>query len=182
MAKVDPMMRSIPGYSLTKPKGMWNWDKPPRTTNINAAITKIIDNLEKPHIEEQVSRLMIAGISVEEIVNTVGQMGFAEGEFNPDVAELVKGPVAMYLIGVADKYDIPVRVFANEKEMLEKRRGLDDDTILEIMRERNPALYQFMENKQAEQREMAMMNADEVLEGTFLAEMPEVENEGMEDE
>jgi hypothetical protein len=175
MAKLDPMMRPVPGYSLTQPKGKWDWDKPPRTTDINVAITKIIDNLEKPHVQEQTLKLMVAGVSVEEIVNTVGHMGFANGEFNPDVAELIKGPVAVYMMGLADEFNIPVRVFANQRKMEEQRQGIQDETILEIMRSRNPALYEFLERKQMEQYDNVSMDVDAELEGTFLAEIPEDE-------
>lgn len=180
MEKVDPMMRPVPGYSLTQPRGKWNWDKPPRSVDVDKTVSKIIDNLEKPHIEEQVTRLMVAGISIEEILDTIGQMGFAEGEFNPDVAELMKPAVGLYLLGVADKYNVPVKAYADQKKRDAQRRGLDDETILEIMRERNPALHRFIETKQAEQRDMAMMDVEEELSGSFLAELPaseEMENE-----
>lgn len=140
----DPLNRPVPGWSLTQPKGKWPWDKPPVHSDPDEVIEKLIDNMEAPKTREQIIKLMFAGISIEELVNTVGMMGFAEGQFNPDVAELIKGPLAIYLMGLADENDVPVRVFANEEKLRREEAGMDDATILEIMRERNPEFAEFV--------------------------------------
>ena len=141
----DRFMKPVPGYSLTQTPGKFPWDSPPDMVDPDEVVTSIIDNLEKPHVEERITKLMLAGVSVEEIVHSISMTGFMEGRFSPDVGEMIKGPVGMYLLGVADEKGIPVKVFGDEEKLKREREGdLDDYTILEIMKQRNPEFHEFM--------------------------------------
>jgi len=68
---LDPFNRAPPGWSLTQPKGKWNWDKPPVHSGPAEAVDAIIDKLEEPEVEESMVKLMFSGISIQEIVNTI---------------------------------------------------------------------------------------------------------------
>lgn len=144
---LDPFNRMPPGWTLTQPPGKWPWDRPPKFVDPNEAITYILDRLEDEDVHEQFVKLMFAGISIEEIVNTIGIGGFSEGYFTPDVAELIKPPLAFYLLGVAADYEIPVRFFATPDGQPVRDTGLDELQLLEIMKDRNPEFARhIMEN------------------------------------
>jgi len=123
-ANPDPFNRPPPGWSLTQPKGKWAWESPPQHTDVDETVDMIIDKLEDPKVSDRYVKLMIAGVSVEEIVDSIALAGFTEGQFNPDVAELVKAPLAIYLMKLADDYDIPFKLFGNPEEMAQEEEGL----------------------------------------------------------
>lgn len=139
----DPFAKAIPGYSLTQPPGKWAWEKPPQFADPDEAIEFILDRVEEPQAVERYTKLMLAGISIEEIVTSISIAGFQEGMINPDVAELIKMPLAIYFMDMADKLNIPVNVFAtlDGGPMGMEDEGMDDETLLEIMSRRNPQLF-----------------------------------------
>lgn len=178
MIKGDRFSRPVAGYSLTQPKGKFPWDSPPRQVDPQVVVSKIIDNMEKERNREGIVKLMYAGISIEEILNTVGMAGFAEGEFTPDVAEMIKAPLALYMLGMADEYDIPVKLFGDEKKRRQKREGIDDGTILDIMRVRNPDFSQFVEGAYYDKEEVRDIEMEQKQSQGFLAVEPgEVEEQ-----
>lgn len=135
---LDPFNRMPPGWTLTQPPGKWPWDRPPKYVNPDEAVSYVIDRLEDEDVHEQFVKLMFAGISIEEIVNTIGIGGFSEGYFTPDVAEIIKPPLAFYLLGVAADYQIPVKFFATPDGMPVRDTGIDELQLLQIMKDRNP--------------------------------------------
>lgn len=141
---LDPFNRAPPGWTLTQPKGKWNWEKPPMHVNPSDAVDSIIDKLEEPEVEESMVKLMFSGISIQEIVNTIAIAGFSEGRFTPDVAEIIKAPIASYLLGVASDFDLPVKMFNSIDGLHPEDEGLNDEVMLDIMEERNPDLHKFL--------------------------------------
>lgn len=138
---VDPTMRPPPGYALTQPKGKYPWEKPAKYADPNEAVSALIDNLEIPENREQYLKLMMAGFAVEELVNTIAISGFMQGQISVDTAELIKGPVGLYLSALAEENSIPVRFSSTESGLPEKDAGMDDIKLLEIMKTRNPRLH-----------------------------------------
>jgi len=180
-ANPDPFNRPPPGWSLTQPKGKWAWESPPQHTDVDETVDMIIDKLEDPKVSDRYVKLMIAGVSVEEIVDSIALAGFTEGQFNPDVAELVKAPLAIYLMKLADDYDIPFKLFGNPEEMAQEEEGLSEATILRIMRKRNPDMYNYVVNYTPPEAERAVARHSKSQAG-FLnveeKEMPEMEEAG----
>ena len=80
---------------------------------------------------------MAGGVTVEEIVNTIGLGGFVEGEWTPDTAELIKPALAVYFIGTAIKNKVPVIAFSDEQLREENQMVSKADT-LTMMKEKNP--------------------------------------------
>ena len=141
----DRFMKPVPGYSLTQSPGKFPWDKPPQMVDPDQVVSSMLDNLEQPHVQERVIKLMYAGVSVEEITHALSMTGFMEGQFSADVGEIIKGPVGIYLMGLADENDVPVKVHANMDNLKREREGdLDDFTILDIMKKRNPDFHEFV--------------------------------------
>ena len=142
--QMDRFNRAPPGYSLTQPQKKWPWEQPPRFARPDQAVDFIIDNLEKEDTEQHYVEIMFAGISIEEIVNGLVSAGFGQGLFTPDVAEIIKAPLAFYLMGVANKYDVPAKVFKTRDGTPPKPKQNKDSTLLNIMRVRNPDVYKAM--------------------------------------
>ena len=139
--------KAPPGWSLTEPKGKWAWEKPPVHASPASAVDSIIDRLEAPEVRTQMEKLMMAGVSIQEIVNTIAIGGFSQGQFSPDVAEIIKGPLAAYLMGVAAEEEIPVKVYNTRDGLYQMDEGMSDDDMLTVMKDRNPDLYQFIQSK-----------------------------------
>jgi len=174
----DPFMKPTPGWSLTQPPGKWPWEKPPAEVDPDAVVDRIITRLQDERTEEQYVKLMFAGISIEEITHSIAVAGFMEGQFSPDVAELIKGPIGIYLMGVATDYNVPVKVFADEMALKREQEGIDDTTILEVMRQRNPEFADFVEtefeNPEGRQR---MVREQQMSEGFLAVDVPAEEME-----
>jgi len=177
---LDPFNRAPPGWSLTQPKGKWNWEKPPLHSNPAEAVDAIIDKLEEPEVEESMVKLMFSGISIQEIVNTIAIAGFSEGKFNPDVAEIIKAPIASYLLGVATDFNLPVKMFNSSDGLHPEDESLNDSVMLEIMEERNPDLYKFL-MEQAESPEEEVEEPEVISQGFLAIEMDEPMPEQMEE-
>ena len=177
---LDPFNRAPPGWSLTQPKGKWNWDKPPVHSGPAEAVDAIIDKLEEPEVEESMVKLMFSGISIQEIVNTIAIAGFSEGKFSPDVAEIIKAPIASYLLGVATDFNLPVKMFNSSDGLHPEDESLNDSVMLEIMEERNPDLYKFL-MEQAESPEEEIEEPKVVSQGFLAIEMDEPMPEQMEE-
>lgn len=180
---IDPFNRAVPGFSLTQEPGRWAWEKPPKFTKPGDAVDSVIDRLEEPETREEVAGLMLAGVSVEEIVNIFSVHGVDRGAFNPDVAEIIKGPLSMYLLGMADEFQIPVKLVGNEKAFRDRKAGLSDSSLLELMRKRNPEVYDaIMYPEPSEEQDRQMERYNRVDEESFLlAEEPDDMPEGPED-
>lgn len=140
----DPFAKAVPGYSLTMEPGKWPWERPPQFSDPDDALEFIVDKIETPEGEQRYLKLLVSGISVEEIVSSIAIAGFQGGYYSPDVAELIKMPLAVYFMNMAEENDIYVNVFATRDggPVRFQDKTLDDDTILEIMARRNPMVYE----------------------------------------
>ena len=147
--KLTPLA-APPGNSLTDAPGKWPWERPPRFSDPDEAIDYITEKLDTPQSKEGVLKLMLAGITIEEIVSQVAFKGFASGTFNPDVAELIKPAIAIYLMGVADEKGLTPQLFVDESEEEE----VDDVTFFKILKQRNPDLFNAMNEEINENQRM----------------------------
>ena len=151
---LDRFSRPPPGHSLTGPQGKWAWDKPPRFSDPEEVIDFIIDQLEVPTTENDMLSLMFAGVSIEEIVDSIGMGGFATGHFTPDVAELIKAPIAMYLAGIAIENDIQPKMFNTQDGMPREDANVDEAQMLNIMQDRSPETLKVMADMEGQQNQI----------------------------
>ena len=137
---LDPItaLGAVPGTGMTDPKGEWQWEQPPLITDPDQAVDAVMDQFEEESNKTNILKLLVAGVSVEEIVSITLFNAFSEGKFTPDVAELIKPALTVGLITMADENNVPFRVFAEEKEDTE----ISDVETLKIMQSRNPEIYQ----------------------------------------
>ena len=138
ISKIDSFDMPVPGHSMTDEPKKWPWDKPPEFTDPDEAVEFIADKIQKPEVKENFLRLMVSGISIEQIVNTIALGGFSDGRWSPDIAEIIKTPVSVILIDIAVKNKIPVRVFEGNPNELDESRKMSPKNTLAVMKERNP--------------------------------------------
>lgn len=163
-----------PGYSLAGgPPGKWPWEQPPEHATAEQAVDALIDNMEKPEVQEMYVQLMAAGVSIEEIVNPLVKFGFMEGKFTVDVAEVIKAPLAIYLMGLASEAGVDVKVFTTQDGLPRTNYGLKDATLLRIMKDRNPDFAKYLTSEfprqVQERREQQAMAQQQLQEQSFLA-------------
>tara|TARA_R100000900_G_scaffold146260_1_gene135336 strand:- start:654 stop:1205 length:552 start_codon:yes stop_codon:yes gene_type:complete len=160
--------KAPPGFSLTGPPGKWAWENPPEYSTPSEAVDVLIENLEKPKIQEMYVQLLASGVSIQELVVTMTKLGFMEGKFSVDVAEIIKGPLAIYLMGLAVDAGVPAKVFVTKDGNPPDESLLNDAQILSIMKDRNPEFNKFivteLPGRIAEDREKKV----DIQENSFL--------------
>ena len=176
-----------PGHSLTNDPGKWAWEQPARFPDPDDAIDFIVDKFQDSNNEEDMLRLMAAGITIEEIVAQVSFKGFMQGAFNPDVAELIKPAVAMYLfkLGV-DNGIMPTMFIPSQQDEPE----VNDERFFSILKERNPEVFSIMNERANEAvrlgEQFAIEENIQDMQGnveqdqetnTFLTDEPKMEKE-----
>jgi len=177
--KYDSFRGAPPGWTLTQPRGQWNWDGPPKFTRPDEAIDYVIERIEKPEVEMTYIKMMLAGVSVEEIVRSITMVGFAQGFYTPDVAEIIKPPLSIYFMGIAAEKGIPVRVFAGTDDGSPQiDEGMSDEDLMTIMQKRNPQVYSMYVERQMDEGKR-----NKRMQGTFMQRdlQPLPDNEMMDD-
>ncbi len=109
--------RSIPGQSLVNdPEVRYEFEKAPEITNLREGIeyffTKIIDEETYPEVME----LVIEGVPVMEIVQTILFAAFDKGIWNPDLMMLLAEPATYIIMGLAERAGIDYVIYAEEDE------------------------------------------------------------------
>ena len=151
-----------PGHSLTDEPGKWAWERPPQYANPDEALDFVLDKLEQPARREDIMRLLVAGISIQELVAQIAFKGFMKGFYTPDVAELIKPSIAIYLYREALEEGFEPRLMVDPDEEEGVMKGdVDDESFFTIMQERNPELFKAMNE---------MINYQERMEVDTIAE------------
>jgi len=109
--------RSIPGQSLTNdPDQRYEFEKAPEITNLREGIeyffTKVVDEETYPEIME----LVMEGIPIMEIVQTILFAGFDKGVWNPDLMLLLAEPSTYIIMALAERAGIDYVIYAEEEE------------------------------------------------------------------
>jgi len=157
-------MAAPPGHSLTDTPGKWAWEKPPQFANPDDALDFVLDKLEDPPARKDMLRMMVAGISIQELVSQIAFKGFMRGFYSPDVAELIKPSIGVYLYKEALEEGFEPRMMSDDKEEEGIREGqVDDVSFFKIMKERNPDLFEAMneEINRQERMEIEGLEQDE---------------------
>ncbi len=169
-----------PGHSLTDEPGKWPWEKPTQYSDPKEAMEFVVDKLEEPENEENFLRLMLGGAPIEAIVNTICFGGFTEGQWTPDIAELLKIPLTLHFIGLAMENKIPATVFNIDPEKQKENRLIPDEQVMISMKKERPDMYEAImgateeliedEDQQEEPQEASMMNMEEKSEPEEMSE------------
>ena len=143
MEAQDPFDHPIPGQSLTDEPGKWAFEKPPEFTDVDDAVDYVVEQIsENPEAIEKFEKLMITGMPIESIVNTISFSGFSEGKWTPDIAELIKPPLSAFFVILAQEENIPAIMFNSSDSEI-----LPDDQVMASMREGNPEAFEALQQK-----------------------------------
>ena len=136
----DPItaLGAVPGIGMTLPQGQAQWEQPAQFANPDEAVDAVMDQFEERSNRVNILKLLVAGVSIEEIVNITVFNAFREGKFTPDVAELIKPALTAGLMQMADDENVPFRLFVDEREDTE----MSDTEVFRIMKDRNPEIFQ----------------------------------------
>ena len=139
----DPFDAPVPGQSLTDEPGKWAWEQAPEMVDVDEAVEYVVGSMmDDPEALEQIEKLMMTGMPIESIVNTISFAGFAEGKWTPDVAELIKPPLSAFFIILAKEENIPAVMFNTSDE-----ETMPDSQVIAGMREGNPAALEELQKQ-----------------------------------
>ena len=138
---LDQFNAPPPGHSLTGEPGAWPWEKPPVYTDPDEALEFVEDKIDDPANQEEFLKLMLAGIPVEAITNTITFTGFQEGFWTPDIAELIKLPISMELAGLALEKNIPATMFNIPPKEQQEADEIPEGEVYKAMQENRPDMY-----------------------------------------
>ena len=138
---VDMFNAPPPGHSLTDAPNKWRWEKPPEYADPEEAMAWVVSRIEQPEVEENFSRLMLAGVPIEAITNTVAFTGFTEGYWTPDLAEVIKLPLVMHFVGLALEKGIPATIFNKDPNVAKEEGTIPEEKVMTMMEENRPDMY-----------------------------------------
>lgn len=141
-----------PGNSLTDAPGKWKWEQPPQFPNPDDAIDHALEMMSNGPARDDMLKLMLAGITVEEIVEQLAFKGFMAGAVTPDVAELMKPALGIALVDMALQAGFEPQMFVDPQV---SEGEVEDATFFDIVKDRNPELYKAMNEKINEDTRMA---------------------------
>ena len=138
---IDRFNAPPPGHSLTSEPQKWAWEKPPEYTVPEEAMAWVVGRIEQPDVEENFLRLMLSGVPIEAITNTITFTGFTEGYWSPDMAEILKMPIAMHFMGLALENNIPATIFNKDPNLAKEEGLIPESKVMTIMEQNRPDMY-----------------------------------------
>ena len=166
---LDAFDHPVPGQSLTDEPGKWAFEKPPQIVDVDEAVAYVVDKVETSNGgKEELQKQMMAGMPIESIVNTIAFTGFTDGQWNPDVAEMIKLPLSAYFMMMAQEENIPAIMFNQDPS---EDQGMSDEAVMAHMQEGNPRAYAHLQ----QQMNMPPEEEAQMMPEGFLAMPPEEE-------
>lgn len=148
---LDMFNAPTPGQSLTDEPGSRPWEKPPVFSKPEDAFMAIQTKFRNKKTQEELVRVMDAGMPVQVLTKSITTGGFREGLWNPDVAELLNPPVFMLLVNVARKYEIEPILF--HKGAVKEAREAPEN-LLGITQAYKPEEFDRIRNEEAPEPEL----------------------------
>ena len=130
-----------PGNSLTDAPGKWAWERPARFSDPDDVIDYTVDTISNGPVREDMIKMMLAGITVEELVEQITFKGFMAGAFTPDVAELVKPAIGVFLADMAIQEGFEPQMFVDEGPV---EGQMNDEVFFNLMKNKNPEVFAAM--------------------------------------
>ena len=97
---------------------------------------------------------LLAGITIEEVVSQIAFKGFLAGTYSPDVAELIKPSIAVYLMDAAEKEGFEPKLFVEEE-----KEEFNDDSFFAILKQRNPKMFEAI-NEEVNERKRLLVDQE----------------------
>ena len=138
--QIDPIGRPIPGQSLASDMSDLPYERPPLTASVPEALEAIFQGIEQPLQKENLMDILEIGLSVETVASAIVMKAFSDGIITPDMAELIKPPIVIFIASTAEDEGIeytlfndPVETGINRKlansliRKISLREGTDDE-------------------------------------------------------
>tara|TARA_R100001460_G_scaffold30858_2_gene60857 strand:+ start:38 stop:610 length:573 start_codon:yes stop_codon:yes gene_type:complete len=168
----DKMMSRAPaGYWMTQDIQA----TPQRFVDPEEVILNINDKLKNTELRNKTKAYIYAGIPVSTLAETMALTGYAENQFNPDVAELIKPALNMILtdIAVEDDFMGPFRLTPQPTYQEDIDEVELENTMMNLMEEENPQLAKLMQMKQDEdEQEELKVREEEIVKRQQKANSP----------
>jgi len=108
------LTQPVPGESLTIEAGKYPYENPPLLNTASEAMAFIMDNYHKRNLDKEVLKLIVAGVPVEYLANVLVKLGFVEGIFTVDAAEIIKPAVLLHFLADARDAGVKdIRIFSD---------------------------------------------------------------------
>lgn len=154
----DPLDQAIPGEGMTAEPGSRVWEKPSQFSKPEEASSYIIDKIENNEkAKDGILNIIAAGSPIETIVNTMSFVGFTEGKWTPDTAELIKVPLAVYLVGLAVENNIDATMYNVAKK---DQETMNESDLYKMMASNRPQEFNDLKKNFEEQSMMSMDEED----------------------
>ena len=138
---VDMLALPPAGVSLTQDNSKFPWGNPPKEAAPDKVLPNSLDSLANTANKENMLKLLLAGVSVETLVEGWVYSGFESGEHSLDTGLLLKAPIATYIASIAEEEGIPYRLF--EDDAVFEEDEIPDETVLKLMKKNNPNMYNY---------------------------------------
>ena len=176
----DPHIgKPIPGQSLTATPGSMPYEKPPISASVEDSFLALKAGLyESEERQREIGEITRAGVSCETLAGSMVMMGFSQGMFNPDVAEMIKPFLAVEIFKIAKDQGIDQVILENKP--IDK--GLDRAALDDLQQDALPNNQYDVEFTPEElaiiHNEPTEDNSDMPQEG-FMSKPKEVEKDGI---
>ena len=155
----DPFDQPIAGQGMTASPGSRVWEKPSQFSKPEEAAGYVIDKIENTETsKDNMLNIIAAGSSIETIANTLSFVGFTEGKWTPDTAELIKVPLAVYLVGLAVENNIDATMYNVAKE---DQETMNESDLYKMMASNRPQEFNDLK-KNFEEQSMMSMNEEDI--------------------
>lgn len=157
----DPFAAAPPGISLTVENQNWPWGNPPQEVDVDIILEEATHKLDTDDVfRDEMFKLLVAGVSVEHIVEAWVMNGFETGKFTLDAGLLAKGPLAVYVAYTAEQYDVPYRMFEQEDPTAGDR--MDNKEYLRLLKSNNPKMFNSIREELNKRIRDGYQKADEI--------------------
>ena len=157
----DPFAAAPPGISLTVENQNWPWGNPPQEVDVDIILEEATHKLDTDDVfRDEMFKLLVAGVSVEHIVEAWVMNGFETGKFTLDAGLLAKGPLAVYVAYTAEQYDVPYRMFEQEDPTAGDR--MDNKEYLRLLKSNNPRMFNSIREELNKRVRDGYQEADEI--------------------
>ena len=127
----------IPGESMSHKLGKYPFDNPPEIPSPVDAMQYLLENYLSNNNSDEVLKLIMAGVTLEALSNIFVKMGFMEGIFTVDVAEIIKPALLLHLLADARDAGVEdIRILndtsiseMSPQDFFDIKRGLRGDVI-----------------------------------------------------
>lgn len=104
----------VAGESLTAPVGAYPYENPPLINSASESMEFIMNNYRDRDLDEEVLKMAIAGVPLEYTANIMVKMGFVEGIFTADVAQIITPAVMLHLLADAREAGVEnIKIFTD---------------------------------------------------------------------